>query len=397
MRLRCKISIPLTCVAGVFAIALSIANAPAFAQSPAAAGSQAASAAPSAVVTAAPSPAAASSPSAASASTGAHTPDAHAVISYLSDVINWYGHLGVEAQLVSDPDETLFFADDRQTAAEVLRLAFEYARAQAAFIAKTSQNTAAPGGTSSPAAPVSGAVAENLANVTSTLKKLQGTADTLNARLKALQAQLTKAPAARRASISAQIDGVQSQLDLNQARLDAFNALQQYESGSAAQDQNGTLASQIDELEHSISASSKKTLATPADTLAAGSEPNGIVSLISQLLALGTKLDALDRNQALAQALSARAAGVRKSVLKLITSLDARGNALAQGGAAADVATLKDRKQSFENLLAEHKLLSAAALAAQQADRAAGDLHQQRRPMARRDRTAPECANCEGF
>ena len=35
-------------------------------------------------------------------------PDAHAVISYLSDVINWYGHLGVEAQLVSDPDETLF-------------------------------------------------------------------------------------------------------------------------------------------------------------------------------------------------------------------------------------------------------------------------------------------------
>src|SRR5277367_5183376 len=361
MRLRCKISIPVACVAVVFAIALSIVNPSAFAQSPAAS-SQAASAAPSAVVTTAPQPAAATSPSAAHASTGAHSPDARAVISYLSDVINWYGHLGVEAQLVSDPDETLFFADDRQTAAEVLRLAFEYARAQAAFIAKTSQNPAPAAATSSPAAAANDAVAENLANVTNTLKKLQGTADTLGARIKALQAQLAKAPASRRASITAQIDGVQSELDLNQARLDAFNALQQYESGSAAQDQNGTLASQIDELEHSISASSKKTLATPADTLAAGSEPNGIVSLVSQLLALGTKLDSLDQNQALAQALSERAAGVRKSILKLITSLDARGNALAEGAVAADVATLKERKQSFDNLLAEHKLLSAAAI-----------------------------------
>jgi len=96
MRLRCKISIPLICVAAVFAIALAISNA--FAQSPAAS-SQAASAAPSAVVTTAPQPAAATSPSAAHASTGAHSPDARAVISYLSDVINWYGHLGVEAQL----------------------------------------------------------------------------------------------------------------------------------------------------------------------------------------------------------------------------------------------------------------------------------------------------------
>src|ERR1700683_2550834 len=363
MRPRCKISIPLICVAVVFAIALSIADQPALAQSPAAS-SQAASAAPSAVATnnTAPQPAAASSPSAAKPSTGAHTPDARAVISYLSDVINWYGHLGVEAQLVSDPDETLFFADDRQTAAEVVRLAFEYARAQAAFIARTSQNPAAPGPTSSPAAEATGTVAENLANVTNTLKKLEGSADTLSARLKVLQAQLAKAPAAKRAPVAAQIDGVQGQLDLNQARLNAFNALQQYESGSAAQDQSGSLDSQIDELEHSISASSKKTLATPADTLVASKEPTGIISLASELLALGTKLDSLDQNQALAQALSERAAAVRKSILHVITSLDARGNALAEGAAAADVAMLKERKQSFDNLLAEHKLLSAAAI-----------------------------------
>ena len=315
MRPRCKISIPLTCVAGVFAIALSIASAPAFAQSPC---GQLASRIGGALRSRDRGAAARGSVESLGSSTRRRertTPDARAVISYLSDVINWYGHLGVEAQLVSDPDETLFFADDRQTASEVLRLAFEYARAQAAFIARTSQNPAVAAATSTPAAAVTGAVAENLANVTSTLKKLEGTADTLGARIKTLQTQQAKAPAAKRASISAQIEACRaSSISTRRASMRSTRS-QQFESGSAAQDQSGSLASQIDELEHSISASSKKTLATPADTLVASKEPSGIISLISELLALGTKLDALDQNRALAQALSERAAAVRKSIL----------------------------------------------------------------------------------
>ena len=345
-----KISILPALVAGLFAIVLVIASVPAFAQSPATGAS--ASAAPSVVATAMLRPAAVASPTAA----GVHPPDGHTVISYLSDVINWYGHLGVEAQLVRDPDETLFFADDRQTADEVLKLAFEYARAQAAFIAKTSPNTAAAG--AAPARTVAndagtGAGAAELGNITHTLKTLGAAANALLARLSGLQAQLGKAPAAKRAAIAAEIQGAQNELDLNQARGDALNALEQYESGSASQDQSGTLTAQIDELEHSISDSSKKP---PAETAPVASvAPSGIVGTITELIALGTKLDALDEDGALAQTLSARAAEVRGSILAQITSLDARGSALARGAGAADVATLKDRKQKFENLLDEHK------------------------------------------
>src|SRR5271167_2197509 len=145
-----RISILFACIAGGFAIALAIASAAALPQSPAT-GSQGASVAPSTApsvaVSGAAQPAAAASAASVSAAAGASAtvlpPDAHTVIAYLSDVINWYGHLGVEAQLVRDPDETLFFADDRQTAGEVLRLAFEYARAQAAFIAKAAPSAAA--------------------------------------------------------------------------------------------------------------------------------------------------------------------------------------------------------------------------------------------------------------
>jgi small-conductance mechanosensitive channel len=335
---------------GAFAIALAIA--PAFAQSTNhATGSPAASAAASVAATSA-QPAAATS----LASAGA-PPDAHTVISYLSDVINWYGHLGVEAQLVRDPDETLFFADDRQTAGEVLKLAFDYARAQAAYIAKAMPKAVPNAAAASPAA------AAGLTTITHSIATLDAAANKLRARLADLNAQLAKASTARRATFTSQIQGVQSELDLNQARGDALKALAQYESGSSSSDQSGTLSSQIDELEHSISDSSKKPTTISADTaFAAKPATNGILSLISELISLSSKLDALEQNATLAQALSARAAGVRKSILTLIISLDARGNALAEGAGAADIASLQARKTEFENLLDEHKLLSAAAL-----------------------------------
>ncbi len=348
-------------VAGAFAIVLAIASASAFAQSPAT-GSQGAAAAPSAAVrgagaSATAQPAAASSPAAVGASAGASPPDAHGVIAYLTDVINWYGHLGVEGQLVSDPDETLFFADDRQVAGEVLQLAFEYAHAQAAYIAKFNPSAAAAGPSTSPSG------AAGLGNVTQSAATLDAAAAKLGARIKDLQGQLAKAPARQRATITSEIQGAQSELDLNRARLDALNAVAQFESGSSSPDQAGTLASQIDELEQSISDSNKKALAIPVEkAFAARAEPAGIISLVTELFALSNKLDALDQNVALAQGLSARAAGVRKSIISLISSLDARGSALAQGAGAADIATLKDRRKAFENLLEEHKLLSAAAL-----------------------------------
>ena len=179
-----------------------------------------------------------------------------------------------------------------------------------------------------------------------------------------MQAQLAKAPARQRAAIASEIQNAQSELDLNQARVEALKAIAQYESGSSSPDQSGGLAAQIDELEHSISESNaKRPPALPAEsTFVTRAEPTGIFGLITELIALSNKLDALDQNSALAQALAARAAGVRQSIISLIAGLNARGNALSQGTGAADVATLKDRKKSFESLLEEHKLASATAL-----------------------------------
>ena len=356
-------------IAGAFSIALSIAiggfpgatTAPAFAQSPKpATDSQTASAQPTVLVTAAPQPAAASSPASLNASAAASPPDAQTVISYLSDVIKWYEHLGVEAQLVRDPDETLFFADDRQVAGEVLRLAFDYARKQAKFIAQTNPNAGAAAGSAGSSADAAG-----LGNITQTYETLDAAANAIRARIKDLQARLANAPEHQRAAIASEIQESQSELDLKQERVNTLKAIAQFRSGSSPPDQSGTLTAQIDELEHSISDSNaKRPPALPAEsTFVAKAEPTGIFGLITELIALSNKLEALDRNSAVAQALAARAAGVRQPIIGLIAGLNARANALSQGTGAADIATLKDRTKSFESLLEEYQLARDAALA----------------------------------
>ncbi len=286
-------------------------------------------------------------------------PDAQTVISYLSDVIKWYGHLGVEAQLVRDPDETLFFADDRQVAGEILRLAFDFARKQAKLIAQTNPNAGTAAGSAG-----SSANAAGLGDITQTYKTLDAAANAIRAHIKDLQARLAKAPARQRAAIESEIQESQSELDLKQERVNTLKALAQFKSGSSSSDQSGTLAAQIDELEQSISDSNaKRPPALPAEsTIVARAEPTGIFGVITELIALSNKLDALDQNSALAQALAARAAGVRQSIISLITDINARGNALSQGTGAADIGTLKDRTKSFESLLEQYQLARDAAL-----------------------------------
>ncbi len=248
MRFRRKTFIPSAVVrlliVGAYAIALAIACTPASAAPSAAA--------PSADATTAPQPQAASSQASVNAPAGGTPPDARTVISYLSDVINWYGHLGVEAQLVRDPDETLFFADDRQTAGEVLgSLSSTHARKQRTL----PRPTPAP----PPRIPAAGSAGDTgLANVVRSLDKLDAAANKLRTRIKVCRRSLRRRRPTSALRSHPQIEGAQNELDLNQARVDAFNALKQYESGSAP-DQSVGLFAQIDELEHSISDSSKKT------------------------------------------------------------------------------------------------------------------------------------------
>jgi small-conductance mechanosensitive channel len=289
--------------------------------------------------------------------------DPQTVISYLSEVISWYRHLGVEAQLVVEPNEMLFFASDRQVANEILQLAFEYAHAQANFIAQTTGRTTVkaaekPGGAALRAAIATPKPSDAGTDLLPKFEHLQATAISLQTRLKDLQARLAKAPARQRAAISAEIASTQSELDLVNARIDALKAVVQFETGSASPEQD--LAGEIDQLEHSISDAERN--AKPVVALRPAAEPSGILSLISDLVDLERRMDALERTEALTKALADRVKQVRDPIIKRISELDSRGYQLAGSNGESDVAKLRERKQAFEALLAEHKIASASAV-----------------------------------
>ena len=289
--------------------------------------------------------------------------DPQTVISYLSDVISWYRHLGVEAQLVVEPTEMLFFASDRQVANEILQLAFEYAHAQADFIAQTTGRTTVKAAEKLGGAAISAAIetpksSGAISDIGQKFEQLQATAIALQTRLKDLQARLAKAPARQRAAISAEIASARSELDLVNARIDALKAVLQFETGSAAPEQD--LAGEIDQLEHSISDAERN--AKPVLAARPGTEPSGILSLISDLVDMERRMDALERTEALTNALKERVKQVRDPILKRISELDTRGYQLAGSNGASNVATLRERKQAFEALIAEHKIASASAL-----------------------------------
>src|SRR5262245_31109163 len=57
------------------------------------------------------------------------------VISYLNQSISWYRHFSVQEQLATEPRDVLFVNENRQLADQIIRLSFDFAKAEAQILA----------------------------------------------------------------------------------------------------------------------------------------------------------------------------------------------------------------------------------------------------------------------
>jgi hypothetical protein len=53
------------------------------------------------------------------------------IIQFLDQTIDWYRQLGAQQLLISDANDAVFVSDNRQMADQMVRVAFEFARAEA--------------------------------------------------------------------------------------------------------------------------------------------------------------------------------------------------------------------------------------------------------------------------
>lgn len=300
-----------------------------------------------------PSAAASQAPSAAPTPTPSLT-RRERVISFLDRVITWYHNLNTEVSLVEQPAEMLYVSDDRNLADSLLRVAFQYARAEAALLKKSAPAviaaTNAPPGATPQGTP---GLDELAAQAKATIQSDQDT-------LAQTRAALERAKGAERAKLANRLVALQADLQWQQARAGYISSMQAFEHGgpSAALGQSD-LDERIDELQRAVSAAQVKL--QPA-TFNPPPESTGVISLAQHLLEDQRRLQLLDARLAATKALAEQSKTLAAPLHQQLLELDQQAAQLSHQPLGSDPASLDRRSRDFAALIEQRKLLAEVLL-----------------------------------
>ena len=288
------------------------------------------------------------------------------IISFLNQTIVWSRQLTAEQQLVSEPSDALFLNDSRQVADQVVKLAFDYARARAQALANQTDNSA------------------SRSQATSQYQRLIDSANKADQQVKGLQQeldnfhqQLQTATGKKRATLLAIISETQGELELFQTRRDTLRSMLQFATGTASSGLgSGGLLSQVEELARTVpvaSAENKEQTGSNSTTnnsispaVVASRErkeaPTGILALATDLFSLRRKLRALEDNLRQTDALSQSLKNLRAPMVAKVRELTQKGDDVAGQPDSQDPKVLAQQKKDLDALTAQFKQVSASLL-----------------------------------
>jgi small-conductance mechanosensitive channel len=299
-----------------------------------------------------------------SQSTPSNDPAPSQIVQFLSQTVDWYRQTQQEQHIATDSSDLSFVADNRRMAAQVVKLAFDFARAEEqkqAKASKTSGNTAAP--------------IPNLSQyenrVRAAARADQLVQDT-QAELETLQQSLEKAPPAKRRMLQSQIAEVQSELALFQARQQALHSMLDFATEASGGGGATSLRAQIEELGHAVPAAVSGTNvnanepgSSPDQQSAAKAgdgnreSPSGMWALIADLFRLTGKRNALSRDINATEALQSSAKELRSPLVTRLKQLIQSGDQLAQQADTSDENGLLEQKKQLDTLTVEFKQISS--------------------------------------
>ena len=293
-------------------------------------------------------------------------PGRSGILQFLDQSINWYRQIDVERQLATEPDDLIAVNDDRPLADQIVRSAFDFARAEADFAGQTSGK---PNQAQNPED-------ARYQSLMQTAAKLDQQVQQSQSELQSDHQKLEAASGKKRRDLEATIAELQSEIDLANARRDIIRNMADF-VGSASSSGLGTssLRGQIDALAHTVSpevagsanaaASSSSTSAPsrPAPAVSASKpEPTGIWGLTADLFSLSGKVDTIGDRIKATDSLADAGKQLRKPLVARLTDLTKQGDTIAQQADTADANTLTQQKKELDSLTAQFKQLSAAVL-----------------------------------
>ena len=312
-----------------------------------------------ALVTAALGAAFAQSTAAANGSSnGASLPDAQSVVSYLNQTIVWYRQLTVQQEAATEPSDAVFLNQNRQLADQVVRLSFDFARADAQLLGAKGEK-----GTTTPAASGPG----HYQSLVALAAKADQQVKAKQQELAGLKAQWDGASGRRRSTLASTVAETQSELDLLQARRDSLRSMIEFVSGRDVSGlTSGSLRSEIEELARTIPAAvtdaSKSGAVQTAAATSHKAEPSGILALLTEMFSLRRRTGILDRGIAQTSALASSAKALRSPLVGSLRDLIKQGDQLSNQPESQNAAALAQQKQQLDELTAQFKQLSGVVL-----------------------------------
>lgn len=294
-------------------------------------------------------------------------PTASLVIQFLNQTINWYRQLPAEQRIATEPDDQIVVYNNRQTADQVVRLSFDFARAQAEILTK---QAASKQPQSTRAVPVR---YQALHAMQTKLDKLfQDTQAELNSD----QQKLAAATGRKRRELASQVSELQGELALAAARRDAVRSMVEFVTGPSANDPGSTgLRGQIETLAALVPAAASRPPAASPN----GTSPNSVPStgpatvpstldvsdvwqLAADIMTQSGRIHTVNSILEQTAALSKSAQDFRTPLIAQLRVLSQKGDQLATQADTADPAQLAQLKQQLDDLAAQFKQVASVTI-----------------------------------
>jgi small-conductance mechanosensitive channel len=287
------------------------------------------------------------------------------VVEFLSKTIDWYRQTSsAEQQIATDPVDLAFGDNNRRTADDVVRMAFDFARQQEQLLSPqaTANQPQTPNNKLSQYQGLVQAAANEDQQVQQTRTELSQ-----------LEQKKEVATGKKRKDLDSQIAELNSELGLMQARRDVLHNMIDF-VGQANTSGLGTvgLRGQIEQLARSVPAYLSEPLnkggnpqSSPPQQSTSKTEtlkpaPTGIWGYIADLFHLSRKESTLKREIASTDALEQVASQLRNPLLATLKTMIQNGDQLEHQADTSDPAALVQEKQKLDQLTAEYRQISAA-------------------------------------
>lgn len=282
------------------------------------------------------------------------------LMQFLNQTVSWHRQDTLQMEEAT-PEEQLTLYDNHQIADQVVKLSFDFARAQADTIAAQagSKQTANSGG----ALPQYQALRQMQGKLDQNLQDTQQ-------ELANDQKRLSSATGAARRKLESEIPELQAEMALTQARRDAVRDMVQF-VGSSTAIGAGTadLRAQIEALASSVPAasgagesSSSRQTASSRTTIMTASQPSGIWELTEDLFALSSRKHAVESLIQQTNALSAASQQLRAPFVSDLRDLSSKGDQLAAEADTANPQALQQERQQLDSLAAQFKRISSSVI-----------------------------------